>query len=125
MSNMNKENKKLTIETDKDGLYFKYRVFKEPDRDSQGNPPHTHPVNIDPPTWKSTYQNREGEVVHLVEELGEVEEFIFPLKPDTDHHARVAMAAYAASIQEEKPLLAQDLWVLLADVYDEEEKEWD
>lgn len=99
-----------------DGLYYKYRVFKEPERDSQGNPLPEHPIPLDPPLWEANYLDRDGNVVHLVEELEEVTDFIFPLKPDTDHHARVALAAYAASVTEEKPLLARDLFAVLRDL---------
>jgi hypothetical protein len=53
----------------------------------------------------------------------EVHDFIFPLKPDTDHHARVALAAYAASVAEEKPRLAQDLFQVLSDQYPETSEE--
>lgn len=103
-------------DVEEDGLYYKYRVFKEPERDSQGYPPTEHPVPIDPPTWRRRYLGKDDSNFNLLEELEEVTDFIFPLKPDTDHHARVALAAYAASVSEEKPRLAKDLFRVLADM---------
>ena len=84
-----------------DGLYTKYRVFYEPD-DTPSHPASIHAayVNVD-------------ERVRL---LKEVEGFIFPLKPDSDHHARIALAAYAISVREEKPALSEDLMDLLDDL---------
>jgi hypothetical protein len=49
------------------------------------------------------------------EQLEEVtESFVFVLKPDSDHHARVALAAYAESVSLTKPRLGNDLRMVLA-----------
>lgn len=99
-----------------DGLYYKYRVFREPDDVD------THPIPM------TAYYRRHGDR-HFewpnedpVGYAKEVTDFIFPLKPDTDHHARVALAAYAVSVSEEKPHLARDLFDVLRDMMEEVEK---
>lgn len=96
-----------------DGLYYKYRVFREPD-----DVP-THPV-IMTAYYKINYElgGREDPIGYAEE----VTDFIFPLKPDTDHHARVALAAYAVSVSEEKPHLARDLFDVLRDMMEEVEE---
>lgn len=43
-----------------------------------------------------------------------VESFVFVLKPNHDHHARVALSAYAASCAIDKPQLSKDLYDLLS-----------
>lgn len=101
--------KGLNIHPEEDGLYYKYRVFREPD-----NVP-THPVLM------TAYYKINYELGGKEDPIGyaeEVTDFIFPLKPDTDHHARVALAAYAASVAEEKPRLSKDLFEVLRDLYD-------
>lgn len=53
-------------------------------------------------------------------ELGhELEGFYFVLRPDRDRAARVALAAYAAAVQDQKPQLSSDLWLLLEEYYRE------
>lgn len=102
--------------TEPDGLFEKYRVFKEPRRDSQGNPPPEHPVSLDPPTWLSVIPGEgEAPVYQIVEQLEEVREFVFVLKPGTDQHARVALAAYAWSCRDDSPELFGDLLDILDD----------
>lgn len=103
---------------EEDGLFYKYRVFKEPD-DAE-----THPVVM------TAYYRRSG-VNPMHAQVGndpigyaeEVPDFIFALKPDTDPHARVALAAYAASVSQEKPRLAKDLFQVLRDQYDTGQEE--
>jgi len=97
--------------SDPDGLYEKYRVFKEPTRDSQGNEPPEHPVSLDPPTWLSVMRSAVPTTpdFQIIEQLEEVTDFVFVLKPSTDHHARVALAAYAWSCREDSPQLFSDL----------------
>lgn len=110
------------LSTEKDGLYDKYRVFREPSRDSQGAPVSEHPVPLaGGPIFLSKFTNRGGEEVDIVTEISEItDEFLFVLKPETDPHARVALAAYAWSVREEKPLLHADLWDVLRQwVWDE------
>lgn len=45
----------------------------------------------------------------------EVQAWTFVLKPDTDYHARVALAAYAASCRRDDPDLASFLNEVLSD----------
>ncbi len=47
--------------------------------------------------------------------LEQVEEFCFVLKPGTDHHARVAIAAYAQSVMGDSPLLGEELMQIISD----------
>lgn len=86
-----------------DGLYEKYRVFKEPDNDYEEG----HPVPVIGPHF---LPDEYGDAI----ELEEVTTFVFVLKPDTDHHARVALAAYAASCHQDRPQLSDDLMRLLS-----------
>lgn len=88
------------LDPDPDGLYAKYRVFREPDNVLEGD----HPVGVD-----AVYRNEKG----IEDFMEEVKEFVFVLKPDSDPHAKVALAAYAQSVSREKPLLSLDLWEVL------------
>ena len=81
-----------------EGIYPKYLVFKHPDF----IPSTVNARAFGPITDKS------GES-HWTEKLAPVEDFVFVLKPDSDHHARVAIAAYAESVSLENPGLAKDL----------------
>ncbi len=81
-----------------EGIYPKYVVFKHPDfvpfwMEARAAPPEI------------------GESIPL--EV--VEDFCFVLKPGSDRHARVAMAAYAQSVMEDKPLLGEELMQIVAD----------
>lgn len=113
--------------TEQDGLYEKYRVFREPTRDSQGKPVSEHPVPIDPPVFRSAFTDRGGNEFAIVTELEEItDEFVFVLKPSTDRHARTALAAYAWSVRDDKPILHADLvHVLQKWVWDEGDEETD
>ncbi|KKM76511.1 hypothetical protein LCGC14_1379270, partial [marine sediment metagenome] len=93
---------KLKVELEEDGLYFKYRVFKEPDD------VYSHPTSM-----MAFYTIKGAEMITKLAK--EVSSFIFVLKPDTDHHARVALAAYAKSVAIEKPRLHNDLMEILTD----------
>ncbi len=94
----------------KDEHYWKYRVFHEPpDEDDIG-----HPVPI--------------EALYLTDEITdewssakEVEGTFFVLRPEHDHHARVAIAAYAYSVRVELPHLAADLIGMIEGIEWEEE----
>lgn len=79
----------------KDGVYPKYLVFK-------------HPDYIPDEVQCNSWLGNDWEALELVED------FIFPLKPSTDRHARVALAAYAASCQGENPQLTRDILDALA-----------
>jgi hypothetical protein len=81
-----------------DGLYNKYRVFREPENVEE------HPTDLE-----AIYQDSDG-ATRFSEE---VREFVFVLKPDSDRHARIAIAAYAESVDLEKPQLAEDLREIL------------
>lgn len=89
------------------GLYDKYRVFREPKEAAY------HPVEV-----KATWHNEEHFDQYskdAVIPLEEVESFVFVLKPDTDPHARVALATYAASVRPTDPQLAADLDQILTE----------
>lgn len=103
-----------------DGLYEKYRVFREPERDSQGAPVAEHPVPLTYPTFETTFTDRGGNEFEIVTEVPEItDSFLFVLKPESDPHARVALAAYAWSVRNDKPILHADLLDILR------EWEWD
>lgn len=103
---------------DPDGLYDKYRVFKEPqDDESNGHPvPLYGPYQIPPSINPNNYIEGEALSIGFRSPLEEVTDFVFVLKPDSDPHARVALAAYAQSVRYEKPQLYDDLWEILKDV---------
>lgn len=80
------------------GIYPKYVVFKHPDfipfwLEGRAAPP---------------------EIGHSVP-LELVGDFCFVLKPGSDRHARVAIAAYAQSVMEDKPLLGEELMQIISD----------
>lgn len=89
---------------DPDGLYDKYRVFKEPEDALE------HPARVMVSYEAKGLVDDEGE---FWKELEEVNDFVFVLKPSTDVHARVALAAYAWSVKEKKPELHTDLLSML------------
>lgn len=97
----------MSQDPDPDGLYDKYRVYKEPHDVDE------HPVPADGPRYTTNKTYAPGKPIEAYME--EVREFVFVLKPDSDPHARVAMAAYAESVQGEKPMLAEDLRSVLRD----------
>lgn len=84
-------------ETD-DGLVNKYRVFRD------------DPLADFPPPMHAEFQTDDRGWVTA----DEVTAFTFVLKPNHDHHARVALSAYAASCAIEKPQLSKDLYDLLS-----------
>ena len=81
-----------------DGLVDKYRVFRIP-------------ANVEGAEL-DLLPTLDAEGTQVV--LQEVDAFTFVLKPNNDHHARVAIAAYAASCTIEKPQLSKDLYDLLS-----------
>ena len=98
-----------------DELHVKYRVFREPMEAKE----HPAPVEARWADDRVTHGRQGPESYTMYYELDEVDSFTFVLKPDTDHHARVALAAYAASVRPFKPRLAEDLLGVL------EMAEWD
>lgn len=86
------------------GIYPKYVVFKHPK------------VEFDHLVAKSIKES-DGFSMKQEQYLDQVEDFVFVLKPLKDPAARVAMAAYAEAIYEEKPQLAQDMWEILGDFH--------
>ncbi len=78
-----------------EGIYPKYLVFKHPDYI---------------PEVISAWSEGESQGT---QRLILVEDFVFVLKPNTDRHARVAMAAYAESIRSDNPGLSIDLKLLV------------
>lgn len=85
-----------------DGLVDKYHVFRSPPVEVTG----TH----------ASYEGRSliggGAISGIMQE---VDAFVFVLKPNNDHHARVALAAYAASCAITKPQLSRELYGMLDD----------
>ena len=88
------------------GLYPKYIVYRWPD------------LGADEPEIMASYL---ADFQVGVEGMGEVwlemeqpKGFLFVLKPDTDQHARVALAAYAESVRPSDPRLAEDLDLVLS-----------
>ncbi len=79
------------------GYYDKYVVFRHPQTHFEHATAHTGDLD----TPNNTL------------DLEKVEGTIFVLKLDTDHHARVAAAAYAWSCRSDDPQLSQDLRDLL------------
>ena len=98
-------------------LYTKYRVFREPEEETIDG----HPVRA-VASYFVEYQGPDGEVWAPLEE---VEEFVFVLKPDNDHHAQVAVAAYAASCRLESPQLSNDLTEMLGMFLTDEDDSFD
>ncbi len=86
---------------ERDDLHIKYRVFREP-QDTTDD----HPVEM-----TATYEIDDGFNTAQAEELTR---FVFVLVPESDYHARVAIAAYAASVERDRPALASDLMDVLA-----------
>lgn len=85
------------------GIYPKYLVFHY----------------IEGHDWSNekfqVYARHENKDVHHVHNLDEVDDFCFVLKPIKDKHARVALAAYAESVKDEKPNLHRDIMEVLSD----------
>lgn len=80
-----------------EGLYDKYRVIKAADL-RHGVP-------------KATYDWVEE---HAISPNDEGMSFLFVLRPDRDYHARVALFAYAASVDAHNPKLAEELFEALS-----------
>lgn len=80
------------------GIYPKYVVFKHP--------------QVEVKQFGGAYTEEGNFQAYPMEQ---VDDFCFVLKPIKDKHARVAMAAYAESVKEEKPQLAKDLYEILGD----------
>lgn len=85
------------------GIYPKYVVFKHPKQEVE---------HFQAKAWipQPGYENAWD-----IPTLELVDDFVFVLKPIKDKHARIAMAAYAESVKEEKPQLAKDLYEILGD----------
>lgn len=87
----------VEVEPDQ-GMYPKYVVFKYPHWDAE----------VIEARASTGYDG-------TVEWLELVDDFFFVLKPISDKHARVALAAYAESVKDEKPQLAADIMEVLSD----------
>jgi len=84
------------------GLYPKYLVFRHPEEDFPVlRASHMH-VHGDPPLPHE----------HSLEL---VDDFCFVLKPGSDRHARVGVAAYAQSVMEDDPMLGEELMQIITD----------
>ena len=98
MQSNNGTGERTLIMPQDEGIYPKYVVFK-------------HPDFVPEQVIAHAYEQAMG----IGMNLPIVEEFVFVLKPGTDRHARVAIAAYAQSVMEEKPLLGEELMQIVAD----------
>jgi hypothetical protein len=92
-----------------EGLYDKYRVIKTADLDQLA-------AMAELPELSAELKDMAVETVKWVENASisgmngaEGSSFVFVLRPDHDYHARVALAAYAASVVAYNPQLADDL----------------
>lgn len=94
-----------------DEYYDKYRVFREPDHDRLQHD------KLNPVPFHAEFMAEETSEYEVWEDAQEIEGFFFVLRPEKDHHARVALAAYIASCKEELPNLSADLEILLAGAY--------
>ncbi len=88
------------------GLYPKYVVYRWPEG-SFGDEPE---IRADYLADVSVGPEGKGEVWF---EMEQPKGFLFVLKPDSDQHARVALAAYAESVRPTDPTLASDLEMVL------------
>lgn len=86
--------------TDDRGIYPKYVVFKHP--------------KVEVKQFGGAYTEVGS---HQAYPMEQVKDFVFVLKPLKDKAARVAMAAYAEEIFDEKPQLARDIWEILGDFH--------
>ena len=90
------------------GLYPKYIVYRWPD----------DPLDIEPEiraVYMADVQIGPEGPGEIWSEMEQVKGFLFVLKPDTDQHARVALAAYAESVRPTDPTLASDLEMVLGE----------
>lgn len=86
-----------------DELYVKYRVFREPDHLTLKHD------KLDPVPMHASFLTEENKEFEVWDEAEEIDGLFFVLRPETDHHARVALAAYIQSCYEEFPKLSADL----------------
>ena len=96
-----------------DEHYWKYRVFHEPSAHEDIG----HPV----PIYACHQVEPDNEDLEDWATVKEVQGSFFVLRPENDHHARVAMAAYAYSCRKELPHLAADLIGMIESLEWEEE----
>ncbi len=85
------------------GIYPKYVVFKHPDFVPELIEAVAYPERGD----------RDGFIAPQL--IMPIKEFVFVLKPRTDPHARVAIAAYAESVRYDKPILSSELRQIISD----------
>lgn len=83
-----------------DGLTDKYHVFRTPSSIDHGS------------QVRASYSGVMNGLA-ISGPLHEIRSFTFVLKPGSDHHARVALAAYAESCSVTKPQLARELKEML------------
>lgn len=93
------------------GIYPKYVVFKHPSEWEMNKRPGIDPEFVARGLWPVPNTNIRYEKLDM--EL--VNDFVFVLKPISDKHARIALAAYAESVKEEKPQLSRDIYEVLSD----------
>lgn len=88
-----------------DGVYDKYRVVKTEDLEGL----RLRITDIE--TWAADIRNAVATVDWIEDHA--IDTFVFVLRPDRDYHARVALFAYAASVDGHNPQLASDLFEAL------------
>lgn len=101
---------------DKDELYVKYRVFYEPTDSDFLVDEVGHPAPME-----ARFLQEDKDRFQVWADAKEVEGPYYVLRPREDHHARVAMAAYAYSCAREYPQLATDLLMIVNSIIWEEE----
>ena len=89
------------------GLYPKYIVYRWPEQAASEEPDIQASYLAD----FTVGPDGMGEVWL---EMEQPSGFLFVLKPDTDQHARVALAAYTESVRPSDPQLAADLDLVLS-----------
>lgn len=85
------------------GIYPKYVVFKHPGFEPEVLDAKAFADSAGEYSW-STFAD-----------LEHVDDWVFVLKPISDPHARIALAAYAESCKAERPQLSQDIYEVLGD----------
>lgn len=100
---------------EKDGLYDKYRVIKTEDLDllskiaeDELETQEVRDYAVQTIKWIEMFA-----IDGMRDQGAHGTQFVFPLRPDKDFHARVALFAYAASVEPHNEPLAHDLFEAL------------
>lgn len=82
---------------DKEGIYLKYVVY------------HARDVVAKSTTIENGQKTVEDFLITDDLGINPIEGFFFVLRPEVDYHARVALMAYAGSVEADNPQLAADV----------------